>query len=244
MSNDIINNNPETNDKLQILKNPEIAQNVIFTYNGGVDAITTSDIYGALELSARRHIKDFECLADLETKCSSAKFNILLQDIGTIFKNTKALIVTQSTNRGNNYIYNNNITWEYDKYKLLALVPVYTNLCYEFDKRVSLQGFLFFCGIGNVNYFTYTEKNNAKLSDNLRAKIAEFLAENDNELQKARARDSNQAILQLAYNNHVHGWSGEIKRKEINATVKTLEDIKKQRAELTADDGQIDNLTL
>ena len=66
------------------------------------------------------------------------------------------------------------------------------------------------------------------------------MTELDNECQKSKARDSKQPILQLAYNNYVHGWNGEIKRKEITSTIKTLDDIKNARLEMSAPDKQND----
>ena len=101
----------------------------------------------------------------------------------------------------------------------------------------SISGFLNFCGI-DINYFN-KGNNTPELSDNLRARIAEKLKLQDSELQKANARDSKQAVLNLAYNNYVHGWSGEIKRTEVSSVVKSLDDIKRERLEMSANDTQL-----
>lgn len=211
-----------------------INNNALITYNNGADIITRRDVYNVLEQSAINHGLE-NGLKDLAKECSSSKFSVILKDVGNLFKSTKALIITSAS--PDSYIYNNNITWEYDKFKLFELVPLYIDICYEYDKRVSLDGFLRFCGIGGVNYFCYKEKS-VELSENLRARLAEVLTKSDDENQKNKARDSQQPILQLAYNNYVHGWSGEIERKEITSTVKTLDDIKKSRLELSASDEQ------
>jgi len=202
----------------------------LFTYNNDTETITKTDIYGVLELSAINH--GFDNLQDLKDnkKCSSMNFNIILQDIGTFFKSCRALVVTSPRD---------GVTWEYDKTKLLILTDIYINICYEYNKMCSIDGFLYFCGIGNSSYFNYQEKS-VNLSDNLRAQIAERLREKDNLIQKMRARDSEQPILQLAYNNYEHGWNGEIKRNEIKSTIKTLDDIKNERLTMSPDGGQND----
>lgn len=221
-------------DNIKNINNTD--SDILITYNNGADVITKSDIYNTLNLSAINH--GFENgLQDIEKNCPGNKFLVLLKDVGRLFKNSKALYITKSA--PDSYIYNNNISWEYDKYKLLILVPVYVDICFEYNKRVSIDGFLRFCGIGNTSYISYQE-HSAVLSDNLRLRIAELLTESDNIAQKERARDSNQPILQLAYNNYEHGWNGEIKRKEITSTIKTLDDIKNARLELSAQDTQND----
>ena len=204
--------------------------NILVKYNNGADIITKQDIYNALEQIAVKY--GYDSVDDLSDnkKCSSAKFSVMLKDIGQIFKSTKALITTKNDLE---YI-SGACAWEYDKYKLLGLINIYGDICNIYNKRCSIDGFLNFCGIGN-NYFSIQEKQPI-LSENLRAKIAENLSECDCSLQKSRA----QPILQLAYNNYVHGWNGEIKRKEITSTIKTLDDIKNARLELSAQDTQND----
>ena len=91
------------------------------------------------------------------------------------------------------------------------------------------------------NHFQeYTCGMIADVIDNLEnclTKVADFLKKADNELQLSNARDSKQAILQLAYNNFVHGWNGTIQSNTIKSSYKTLEDIKRERLE-SANDGQ------
>ena len=217
------------------IKNISDDDNILVTYNNGADCITKQDIFNALELSALNHGYE-NGLQDIEKNCSSSKFSVMLKDVGRVFKNSRALVTTNAT--PDSYIYNNNsISWEYDKYKLLNIIPAYVDLCYEFNKRCSIDGFLNFCGIGNVCFLRYKEKQPI-LSENLRQRIAETLNECDNCAQKDSARDSKQPILQLAYNNYVHGWNGEIKRKEITSTIKTLDDIKNARLEMSTPDEQ------
>lgn len=207
-------------------------ETALITYNNGLDSITKQDIYNALENSAINN--GYENLNDISdtSKCSSSKFNVMLKDIGNIFKSTKALINTKD-----NLNYKSACVWEYDKNKLLYLVNIYSDICFNFNKRCCISGFLNFCGITD-NFIRYNEKE-PLLSDNLRDKIVKRLAENDDEQQKNNARDSKQAILNLAYNNYVHGWNGEIKRNEINGALKSLDDIKRERLEMSANDTQL-----
>lgn len=216
---------------MDTIKDINTDSDVLITYNNGADIITTQDIYNALRETAFKY--GYENIDDISDnkKCSSARFCVMLKDIGNIFKSTKALITTTPGDISGAGI------WEYDKYKLLSLINIYGDICYIYNKRCSISGFLNFCGIGNTNYLTYREKQ-PLLSENLRARIAERLNEKDDEHQKDRARDSEQPILQLAYNNYVHGWNGEIRRKEITSTIKTLDDIKNARLELSAQDTQ------
>jgi len=207
-------------------------ETILITYNNGLDSITKQDIINALENSAINN--GYEQLNDISdtSKCSSSKFNVMLKDIGNIFKSTKALYINKT-----DLNYNSGAcAWEYDKKKLLYLINIYTDICFKYNKRCCISGFLNFCGITD-NFIRYNEKE-PLLSDNLRDKIVKRLAENDDEQQKNNARDSKQPILNLAYNNYVHGWNGEIKRNEINGALKSLDDIKRERLEMSADNIQ------
>ena len=71
--------------------------------------------------------------------------------------------------------------------------------------------------------------------ENCLTKLVSFLKKSDNDLQMANARDSKQSILQLAYNNYVHAWNGDIKANEIKSSYKSLDDIRRERLQMSAD---------
>lgn len=78
------------------------------------------------------------------------------------------------------------------------------------------------------------------LTETQRGNIKSRIDKADNMLQLAKARDSKQSILNLAYNNYKHNWSGNIRENEIKSTTKTLEDIKRERLEKSAARAQIE----
>lgn len=154
-------------------------------------------------------------------ECSTAKFNTMLYNVGCrLIKPSRLYYI----------LYNNKVRVDYNC--IMSLANMYVYICYLYNKGISLRGFSNFLGLSMMH--------NTKDYDNLEnclTKVADFLKKADNELQLSNARDSKQAILQLAYNNFVHGWNGTIQSNTIKSSYKTLEDIKRERLE-SANDGQ------
>jgi len=90
-----------------------------------------------------------------------------------------------------------------------------------------------FLGLG-INYI-----NNSDIYglDEALSQIAVRINKSDNELQQMNARDSHQAILNIAYNNYRHAWNGDIRANEIKSSIKTLDDIRRER-ELLGDSSE------
>lgn len=185
-------------------------------YNKDNDVLTFNDIMTTLENSCINHgLTGLDGLND----CPTAKFENILRAIGKLFNDTRAL---------REPLYN-----KFNFTKLDLVLSIYIYLCMEFNKGINISGLYNTIGCCE-RYF-----NNDIATDGLNEwsiHARQKLDEADDILQHANARDSRQAILQLAYNNHRHNWSGEIKSNETRATLKTLEDIRRDRLSLT--DGQ------
>lgn len=190
-------------------------------YNKDNDAITFNDIMSVLENSCINHgLTGLDGLTD----CPTAKFENILRAIGKLFNDTRAL---------REPLYN-----KYNISKLDMVLSIYIYLCMEYNKGINLSGLYNTIGCGDRLFINPDSKFNNN-TDGLNAwseYARQKLDEADDILQHTNARDSRQAILQLAYNNHRHNWSGEIKSNETRATLKTLEDIRRDRLSLT--DGQ------
>ena len=187
-------------------------------YNKDNDVITFNDIMTTLENSCINHgLTGLEGLTD----CPTAKFENILRAIGKLFNDTRAL---------REPLYN-----KFSIAKLDIVLNIYIYLCMEFNKGINISGLFNTIGCSdrlyNVNYNHVSDELNAWC-----VSAKEKLDEADDALQHTNARDSRQAILQLAYNNHRHNWSGVIKSNETRATLKTLDDIRRDRLSLT--DGQ------
>lgn len=182
--------------------------------------IDLNDVLKALEQACIKYNLDITQIHDLDI-CNSTMFNnVLLGYVNHIlFKPVKALYLTDT------------IRLTYDKDKILSMVNIYIYLCNTFNKCINLNGFYNLCGIDNTSPYT-DNKNGLNLIHN---QISKTILNADNARQKERANDSKQAILNLAYNNYIHSWNGEIKSNEIKSTVKTLSDIKTERVETSAD---------
>lgn len=187
-------------------------------YNKDNDVLTFNDIMTTLENSCINHgLTGLDGLND----CPTAKFENILRAIGKLFNDTRAL---------REPLYN-----KFNIAKLDIVLSIYIYLCMEFNKGINISGLFNIIGCSdrlyNVNYNNVSDELNAWC-----VSAKEKLDEADDVLQHTNARDSRQAILQLAYNNHRHNWSGVIKSNETRATLKTLEDIRRDRLSLT--DGQ------
>ena len=169
--------------------------------------ITLNEILDKLDIIAKsNNIEDIN-------EISTARFNTLLLNIGM-------LLIKPSRIYLNNH--NGKSCSDYNIITILANVYVY--ICFIYNKGISLRGFSNFLGIGMIQ-----TTNSIENMDNCLTKIQNFLKKSDNALQMSNARDSKQAILQLAYNNYVHGWNGDIKSNEIKASYKSLDDIRRDR---------------
>lgn len=190
-------------------------------YNKDNDVITFNDIMAVLENSCINHgLTGIDGLTD----CPTAKFENILRAIGKMFNDTRAL---------REPLYN-----KFNISKLDIVLNIYIYLCMEFNKGINLSGLYSLIGcnerlfINPNSIYNYHDDGLNEWSCYAREKLDEA----DDILQHTNARDSRQAILQLAYNNHRHNWSGVIKSNETRATLKTLDDIRRDRLSLT--DGQ------
>lgn len=188
--------------------------------------ITVNDITEMLNNIAK--VENIESLYDIST----SRFNTLLLLIGKRLIRPSRLYYTS---------YNGKNRVDYNTIKTIANIYVY--ICYVYNKGISLSGFSNLLGVITVLDTSLSWEN----MDSSLSKIQSFLKKADNELQMSNARDSKQAILQLSYNNYVHGWNGDIRSNEIKASAKSLDDIRRERLamsdNLSADDGQNPNFS-
>lgn len=195
------------------------------------ESLTMNDILKALEAGC------IQCglengLQDLREKGTSSQFGLICREVGAMLNDTKFLWNTPHTKV-------NGLNKQY----ILLLSKTYIELCITYDKRICLEYFLNFIGV-NCLYLTQAEQrayDNDSVLNALKPILSKNFNDADNELQLSRARDSKQSILNLAYNNYRHNWSGQIKEQSIVSTVKTLEDIKRERLEKSAERAQIDD---
>lgn len=183
--------------------------NYIIPYNNGNDSIGLRDVLVTLERGALDNgiEEGLQGLTDIKI-CSSVLFNQILMSY--IYVNLfKPLNVLKKNNR-------------YIKDILYIVMNIYIFLCNRFDKCITISGY--YNLIGTDKDYLYRQKQDDGLNP-LRNDIENSLLNADNERQKMRASDSKAPILNLAYNNYVHGWNGQIKSNEIKATAKTLQDI-------------------
>lgn len=157
--------------------------------------------------------------------CNSTQFSVCLYGIGKLFNDTKAL-------------YNNLAV---DKELLLQLSDVYIYLCSVYNKRICMLHYLHMLNLNDKYIYTIHYRHSdydISLNNSLNS-ISEYLIkkfdEADNILQMNNARDSKVPIMNIAYNNYKHNWSGTIKSNEINTTAKSLADIKRT---LVADNNE------
>ena len=189
------------------------------------EQMAVADIYKQIELFAYNHNVDgLNGLND----CKTGVFNNILADVcDNVFKPLKLLKVTNCINN------------KYDIDKLNIIYNIYIDLCIEYDKMISINGLSGFIGIDIycANDYMNDQYFSAELKRWLSEKIKN-IEQKDAERIQARATDSKQPILNIAYANFRHGWNGTIKANEIKSTVKTLTDI---RSNLSLTDGQTAN---
>ena len=183
------------------------------------EQMTVDEIYKQIELFAYNHNVDgLNGLND----CKTGVFNNILADVcDNVFKPLKLLKVTNCINN------------KYDINKLDIIYNIYIDLCIEYDKMLSVYGLGRFIGVdlSDPNYTAQYFSDELKQWTLEKAKNIEIL---DARRIEARATDSKQPILNIAYANYRHGWNGTIKANEIKSTVKTLTDI---RSNLSLSDG-------
>jgi len=181
--------------------------------------ITSNDIIERLKQEASSHnLLDDEAILG----CATSLFNIILMNVGkTLIKPSRV------------YFYNKNGRTSTNIDVINKLCDIYIYICYIYNKGLSLSAFKMFLGLG-INYI-----NNSDIYglDEALSQIAVRINKSDNELQQMNARDSHQAILNIAYNNYRHAWNGDIRANEIKSSIKTLDDIRRER-ELLGDSSE------
>lgn len=146
---------------------------------------------------------------------NSTRFALILEDVGDIIHECKALKCESD------------ISHRYDVNKLKIILDIYIQLTREYNKRPSLLGFYGFSGLND----RYLNDNERMALNGFDAYCRKRITEADAERVANQATDSKAPILNLAYNNYHHNWSGQIRQQEIRAEVKTLEDIQRERLE-------------
>mgnify|MGYP003293734286 CR=1 FL=1 len=188
-------------------------------YNRNGDIITTKDILNCLETACYNAGFD-NGLNDLRDKCTSAQFGVILESVGKMLNELKVLWLNPlNKSAGLNPDFIN------------ALTDLYIDISLFYDKRIEYKKLCSFIGV-SCSYIYDTNKRN-RLNNNISQEtlnsyqtfIQKRLKSADNRQQMDKARDSKQAILNLAYNNYEHNWAGQIKAQETAETIRTLNDI-------------------
>ena len=186
--------------------------------------IYSADIVAKIKECAEGLGLDPDSLGDNQVISSSLFNGVLLSYVGTnLIKPSKIL-----------YDQHNRI--KYDREKVLNILDVYIYLCNIYDKMICFSGF--------CNMIGYDERNNDINSLRNFTKILDKINELDNIASLGRARDSNQPILQLAYNNYRHNWNGQIKENAIKAEVKSLREIRENRLNIAKNEQAGDRVFL
>lgn len=185
----------------------------LIEYKNGV--VTDTDINDVLQAACDKF--NFENLESI----GSTQFSVCLRAVGQYLKSIKAL-----KQEGLPY-------FKYDVNKISILSDYYIYICNLYNKRIYTEAFLYFVGIGNNEI----NSNGGELSASISAAGKKFI-QADAQRVMNQATDSKQAILNIAYNNFVHSWNGQIKSNEIKTTVKTLDQIKQERLQQSADGAQ------
>lgn len=189
--------------------------NIVIVSDKNKDGISTNEIISRLQMEASlKNLGDDDAILG----ASTSLFNVILYSVG---KNLiRPSMLYYYTQNGHNTV---NVD------ALNKLCDVYIYICYIYNKGISLIGFRMFLGLGITSYIGSSIYG---IEESLSQLIGK-LNKSDNELQLMNARDSKQAILNIAYNNYKHAWNGDIRANEVKATAKTLEDIRRERVELT-----------
>lgn len=203
--------------------------NYLIFKNNRNDELYYNDIINALEKGAAD--LGYTDLMELKTKGSSADFSICCGYVGRYINDLKLLWLNPKDKN----------TGGLNKQYILLLSDIYINLSFIYDKRICLEYFLSFIGASGcyMQYETVRLYENDPVLSNLFPLLRKKMADADNALQLAKARDSKQSIMNLAYNNYAHNWSGQIKENEVQTVVKTLDDIKRERLEKSTVRAQI-----
>ena len=204
--------------------------NYLIFKNNRNDELYYNDIINALEKGAAD--LGYTDLMELKTKGSSADFSICCGYVGKMLNERRLL---WSDPRGKC------LAEGLNKEYILLLSDIYINLSFIYDKRICIEYFMYFIGVQGsyINYVNQREYENNNMLNNMRPILRKKLLDADNALQLSKARDSNQSIMNLAYNNYQHNWSGQIKENEVQTVVKTLDDIKRERLEKSTVRAQI-----
>lgn len=187
------------------------------TYDGEV--ITSTEIIGKIEICAYNHHLD-NGLDDLY-ECPTGVFNNILRDVGQdFFKPLNAFRLPHD---------------RLDYKALNEVLDLYIYLCEEYNKAITYMGFDGFIG----SFRAYSR--NPELVEGFNGfsiTMMKKIDQADNNRMLGRAQDSKQAVLNLAYNNYRHNWAGTIRSQEVQSVTKSLEDVRRERISLSANDEQ------
>lgn len=203
-----------------------------FTINYGKDnksVCTSDDILSAINEACKAH--GLNGLEDLHETRTGIFANIL-EDVGDNFIHDNGILLEYG-------FINNTPRYDIDKLKLMLEMYIYLSL--EYDKVLYISTFQKFCGV-NERYMQ-NFKSSSEFDNRLNAfwgYTSKCIEKADAERFADKANDSKQGLLNLAYGNYRHNWSGQIKSQEMATAVKTLEDIRQDRLTLekSATDGQ------
>lgn len=205
--------------------------NTELTLNDDIDILNVSSPTKDITISVKDVITTLNLVSESYNveniyDISTSMFNTMLLNVGCRLIKPSRLYYTLINGKRN-----------VDYISIVNLSNIYVYICYLYNKGISLSGFSNFLGISMIS--NINDYNNL---DNCLTRVSNFLKKCDNELQMNNARDSKQAILQLAYNNYVHAWNGDIKANEIKSSFKSLDDIRRERLEaspkMSADGAQ------
>lgn len=206
-------------------------ENTIIPYGRkDINQTSTDEIIRQIENACFNHGLE-NGLADL-SDARTGVFDNILADVGTGF--IKRLDILRRADGYKN---------AYDTNKLNILLKLYIYLCFEYDKCITLIGYYSLCGIGIHYLYDMSGLNNSELNA-FSSYARKTLDDADNIRMQRRASDSKQALLNMAYANYRHNWNGQIKQNEIRTTVKTLDDIKRERLETSANSEQNEPFSL
>lgn len=205
-----------------------------FTINYGKDnksVCTSDDILSAINEACKAH--GLNGLDDLHETRTGIFANIL-EDVGDNFIRDNGILTEYGFD---------NATPRYDIDKLKLMLELYIYLSLEYDKVLYLSTFQKLCGVSNRYIYTSSSSRSDDFDNRLNAlwlHASKAIESADAERFADKANDSKQGLLNLAYGNYRHNWSGQIKSQEMATAVKTLEDIRQDRLTLekSATDGQ------
>ena len=167
---------------------------------------------------------DPDALGDNQVISSSLFNGVLLSYVGAnLIKPSKIL-------------YDKSFKTKFDREKVINILDVYIYLCNIYNKMISYSGFCNMIGYDRRNDYSDSLRNCPSIMQKIES--ADCLA------MQGRARDSNQPILQLAYNNYRHNWNGQIKENAVRAEVKSLREIRENRLNIAKNEQAGDRVFL